>query len=55
MAEFWHLLWIAVLFVLAVLLGAAEFLDWIGRFEFIESRWPRAWAEINNRPMRLIL
>jgi hypothetical protein len=32
-----------------------EATDWIGRAEIIETRWPRVWGMMNNRPMRLIL
>lgn len=41
--------------LLAILFGAVEVLDWIGRFEIIEKRWPKLWKFINNRPMRLIV
>jgi hypothetical protein len=44
----------AVVVLLAILLGVAEVLDWIGRCEIIEKRWPKLWKAINNRPMRLI-
>ncbi len=44
---------------LVCLLGAylflTEFLDTIGRLEIIEKRWPKAWAAMSNRPMRLVL
>jgi hypothetical protein len=32
-----------------------EGLDWIGRAEIIEKRWPRMWGVMNKRPTRLIL
>jgi hypothetical protein len=40
---------------LAVIFGIAEILDWIGRFELIERKWPKVWAAVNNRVARLIL
>jgi hypothetical protein len=44
---------IAIGLVLYALL--TEGLDWIGRAEIIEHRWPLLWGAMNNRPMRLIL
>jgi hypothetical protein len=41
--------------VFGIYLIATEFLDTIGRLEIIEHRWPRLWAAMSNRPMRLIL
>jgi len=32
-----------------------EGLDWIGRAEIIEKRWPFLWAVMNKRPTRLVL
>jgi len=32
-----------------------EATDWIGRAEIIETRWPKLWRLMNNRPTRLIL
>jgi hypothetical protein len=49
----------ALLFIAAVAIIAytliTETTDWIGRAEIIESRWPRLWGVMNNRPMRLVL
>jgi hypothetical protein len=42
------------LVILLLIATSAEVLDWIGRLEIIEKRWPRIWAAINNRPLRLI-
>lgn len=44
---------VACLFVAYVIL--TEGTDWIGRAEIIEQRWPRLWAIMSNRPMRLVL
>ncbi len=43
----------AVAIVLYVVI--TEVTDWVGRTEIIEKRWPRLWAVMNNRPMRLVL
>ena len=43
----------ATLLIIYVVL--VEGLDWIGRAEIIEEKWPRLWGAMNNRPMRLIL
>jgi len=49
----------AFLWIVGSLLGLyfffSEFLDLIGRLEIIERKWPRIWALLSNRPMRLIL
>lgn len=38
-----------------IYLIATEFLDTIGRMEIIERKWPKLWAAMSNRPMRLVL
>lgn len=55
MASFWNWFWIVAMALLALLLGAAELLDWIGRLEIVERKWPKVWKAINNRPMRIVL
>jgi hypothetical protein len=49
------LLLIAAALLLIVYLVLVEGLDWIGRAEIIEQKWPRLWGAMNNRPMRLVL
>jgi hypothetical protein len=46
--------WIVTALLLLFFL-ALEILDWQGRMELIESRWPLIWKAINNRPARLVL
>jgi hypothetical protein len=43
----------AIVLILYFLL--TEGLDWIGRAEIIEKRWPILWGAMNDRPMRLVL
>lgn len=45
---------VAVVLLLAYVI-TTEALDWIGRAEIIENRWPRAWLVMSNRPARVIL
>jgi hypothetical protein len=47
--------WIVAIVLIALLLGAAEFLDWMGRLEIIERKWPKVWSFINNRTIRLLI
>src|ERR1035441_9098236 len=49
------LLWIIIIVLVVLLFGAAELLDWIGRLEIIERKWPRIWLFLNNKPGRLLL
>lgn len=46
-----------ILVALAVVLYATltEGLDWIGRAELIQQKFPLLWGAMNNRPMRIIL
>ena len=41
--------------ILLLLLGAVEALDWVGRLDLIQARWPGLWKLLNNRPARLLL
>jgi hypothetical protein len=41
---------LAIIYLLIV-----EALDWFGRMEVIENRWPKVWSLISNRPSRLVL
>src|SRR5437016_13957001 len=45
---------IVIVIVLALLFGTAEILDWVGRLEIIERRWPRVYAAVSNRVARLV-
>lgn len=40
--------------ILALLICIAEILDWIGRLEIIEKRWPKVYATMNSRLARLV-
>jgi hypothetical protein len=47
--------WAVIVGALYVLYSiAVDALDWIGRAELIESRWPRLWSAMHSRPMRLL-
>src|ERR1035437_4023520 len=48
----WQL--VAVAFAICPLVFI-EILDWHGRFDVIEKRWPTLWAAMNNRAARLLL
>src|ERR1017187_811408 len=48
----WQL--VAVAFAICALVFI-EILDWHGRFDVIEKRWPTLWAAMNNRAARLLL
>ena len=48
------LLWILGPLVVAYV-SLSEFLDVIGRLEIVENRWPKLYARLSNRPMRLIM
>jgi hypothetical protein len=54
MAVIWNYLWIVVIALLAVITVAAEILDWIGRCEIIQNRFPRVWSAMNNRFLRVV-
>lgn len=41
--------------LLLVFLAILEIIDWVGRLDFIEHRWPRAWKILSNRLARLTL
>jgi hypothetical protein len=43
------------LWLLALLLLGAEYLDWFGRLEVLEAKHPTAYRFVNNRPLRLVL
>jgi hypothetical protein len=45
---------IVIVIVLALLFATAEILDWIGRLEIIEKKWPKVYAAMNSRLARLI-
>ncbi len=45
---------IAVVIILALLFGVAEILDWVGRLEIVERKWPKVHAAMNSRLARLI-
>ena len=48
-ADFFQLLAAAIVLLL---LGAVEALDWVGRLDLIQARWPVLWRLLNNRPVR---
>ncbi len=49
--------WLEFIFVVVVFgfVLFLEFLDWQGRAEIIESKYPRLWKLVNNRPARFLL
>lgn len=46
---------IALFGLLLVYVVAVEVLDWHGRMEIIQKRWPRLWVLMSERPARLVL
>jgi hypothetical protein len=49
---------IALYILVTILAGyvvVCEFLDLIGRLEIVETKWPKLWGFMSNRPMRLVL
>lgn len=38
-----------------IFLALIEILDWVGRMEMIQTKWPKIWKALNNRPARLVL
>jgi hypothetical protein len=55
MELFSSLLLVVTAIALVVYTLLTEGLDWIGRAEIIEKRWPVLWGAMNNRPTRLVL
>jgi hypothetical protein len=51
--EKWLQLLFAVVGIFVVVM--LELLDWQGRIEILEIKYPRLWRLVNNRPMRLVL
>ena len=43
------------LWLLALLLLGAEYLDWFGRLEVLEMKHPKTHRFVNSRPLRLVL
>jgi hypothetical protein len=48
-------LWPSLVGLAILYFAVVETLDWVGRMELIEQKWPKVWSAMSNRPMRLAL
>jgi hypothetical protein len=49
------LIWWVFIGLLAIILIVSAFLDWIGRVEIIERKFPKIWGVLTNKATRLLL